>query len=77
MSTNQSTQTYPVDGMTCGHCVGAVSSEISQLPGVSDVKVDLVAGGTSNVTVVSDTPLTDAQVSSALEEAGNYRLARG
>ena len=38
-----STQTFPVTGMTCGHCVSAVTSEVSALPGVTDVQVDLVA----------------------------------
>ena len=54
-----STQTFPVTGMTCGHCVSAVSSEIKEIPGVTDVNVDLVAGGTSTVTVTSDAPVSD------------------
>ena len=31
------TTTFGVDGMTCGHCVSAVTSELSALPGVADV----------------------------------------
>ena len=62
-------------GLTCGHCVGAVTSEISQIPGVSDVNVDLVAGGTSTVRVIADQQLSTEQVSAALDEAGNYQLA--
>ena len=50
-----STQTFPVTGMTCGHCVSAVSSEIREIPGVTDVSVELVAGGTSMVNVTSET----------------------
>ncbi|GAA2027040.1 heavy-metal-associated domain-containing protein [Terrabacter terrae] len=69
------TQTFLVTGLTCGHCVGAVTSEISQIPGVSDVNVDLVAGGTSTVRVTADQQLTTEQVSAALDEAGNYQLA--
>lgn len=72
----QNTQTYLVDGMTCGHCSGAVTDELSALPGVHDVSVDLVAGGTSSVTVVSDAPLAEADVAAALDEAGDYRLAQ-
>lgn len=68
-------QTYAVTGMTCGHCAGAVTSELTALNGVTDVRVDLVAGGTSTVTVTSDHPLDDAQVATALEDAGEYQLA--
>ena len=70
-----STQTFPVTGMTCSHCVGAVTSELKQLAGVTDVSVDLVAGGTSQVTVASETPLGEADVAGALDEAGDYHLA--
>jgi copper chaperone len=61
------TSTYTVSGMTCGHCVNAVTSEISQLPGVDDVQVDL---GSGTVTVTSRAPLDDAAVAAAVEEAG-------
>ena len=64
------TSTYSVDGMTCGHCVQHVTSEISAIPGVRDVTVELVVGGYSPVTVVSDEPLTEAAVSEAVVEAG-------
>lgn len=70
-----STQTFEVTGMTCGHCAQAVSSELQALDGVTDVTVDLNAGGTSRVTVTSATQLDQAQVSEALEEAGDYHLA--
>lgn len=69
------TFTYPVTGMTCGHCASAVTSELHSLPGVGDVQVDLVADGTSTVKVTSETPLSREQVASALEEAGDYQLA--
>ena len=69
------TQTYPVTGMTCGHCEHAVTSELKRLDGVTDVAVALVAGGTSTVTVTSQAPLDESQVAAALDEAGDYRLA--
>ena len=69
------TQTFPVTGMTCGHCVSAVTSELKAIPGVTDVSVDLVAGGSSTVTVASDSPVTEEQVTAALDEAGDYQLA--
>ena len=69
------TQTFPVTGMTCGHCVGAVTSELEQIPGVTGVTVDLVAGGISSVSVASDVPLSEPDVAAALDEAGDYHLA--
>lgn len=64
------TTSYPVDGMTCGHCARAVTRELSALPGVSDVAVDVATG---TATVASERPLDDAAVRAAVEEAG-YRL---
>lgn len=67
-------QSYAVTGLTCGHCVHAVSSEISALAGVTDVEVDLDAGGTSTVRVTTEAPLSDEQIAAALDEAGDYHL---
>jgi copper chaperone CopZ len=67
--------TYQVTGMTCEHCVHAVTGELKNLGGVSDVTVGLVPGGLSAVTVSSEEPLTDRQVAAALDEAGDYQLA--
>lgn len=66
------TTTYTVSGMTCGHCVSSVSSEIGKLSGVRDVKVDLATGA---VTVDSETDLDEAAVVSAIDEAG-YQVVR-
>ncbi len=68
------TTRYTVSGLTCGHCVAAVSSELGALPGVTDVTIDLVPGADSTVAVTSDAPLSDDAVRDALEEAGDYRL---
>lgn len=65
------TSTYTVTGMTCSHCVQAVTSEISTIAGVADVRIDLASGA---VTVTSDAPLTDEAVRAAVDEAG-YELA--
>ena len=67
-------ETFPVVGMTCGHCVQAVISEVLELDGVTDVAVDLVTGGESQVTVTSVAPLDRDVVAEAVDEAG-YRLA--
>lgn len=66
---------YPVTGLTCGHCVSAVRDELGALHGVTSVDVALVPEGVSTVTVVSDADLTDGQVAAALDEAGDYLLA--
>lgn len=68
------TTTFKVTGMTCGHCVNAVTSELSGLGGVTAVTVDLVPDGVSLVTVTSDTPLPAGAVTEALDEAGGYLL---
>jgi len=67
---------YQVTGMTCDHCVRAVSAELTGLGGVSGVSIDLVPDGTSAVTVTSDKPLAERAVAAALDEAGDYRLVR-
>ena len=67
--------TYQVTGMTCEHCTRAVSEELTVLDGVTGVSVSLVPGGTSAVTVSSETPVAAQAVAAALDEAGDYRLA--
>ncbi len=64
------TKTYVVAGMTCGHCVSAVTAEVQAIPGVTDVSVDLESGA---VTVASADVVDDAAVRAAVEEAG-YEL---
>ena len=58
---------YSVTGMTCGHCVQAVQSEVGKVPGVASVVVDLEAG---RVTVQSEGQVDPAVVRAAVEEAG-------
>jgi copper ion binding protein len=64
------TTTYQVSGMTCDHCVQAVSGEVGALRGVEQVEVDL---GTGAVTVTSQEPLDVDAVRAAVDEAG-YQL---
>jgi copper chaperone len=68
------TTSYPVTGMTCEHCVRAVTSELGGLGGVSEVGVELVPDGVSLVTVTSDAPLPELTVAAALDEAGGYLI---
>ena len=63
-----STATYTVTGMTCGHCVASVTEEVGELPGVTDVQVELETG---LVTVTGDA--TPDAVRGAVEQAG-YQL---
>lgn len=70
------TTTYAVTGMSCEHCVNAVTGGLSDLGGVSTVTVDLVPGGNSSVTIASDAPLSRDAVSTALDEAGGYQIER-
>ena len=65
------TATYRINGMTCGHCAGAVTEELKTLAGVHDVSVNVDAG---EATVTSDAPLDQAAVAAAIDEAG-YSLA--
>ncbi|RSS83918.1 heavy-metal-associated domain-containing protein [Streptomyces sp. WAC06614] len=67
----RTTTVYRVTGMTCGHCEGAVTAELSALPGVTSVKA---VAATGEVTVVSDAPLAEDAVRAAVDEAG-YALA--
>jgi copper ion binding protein len=68
------TATFQVTGMTCGHCVTAVTQEVTAgVPGVSQVQVDLASG---QVTVSSDRPVSEDAVKDAVEEAG-YQLVPG
>ena len=68
------TTIYAVTGLTCEHCVRAVSQELGSLGGVRGVTVDLAPGGQSRVTVTRDAPVTGEAVAAALDEAGDYRV---
>ena len=62
------TSTYTVTGMTCDHCVSAVTQELSDITGVTKVSIDLASG---QVTVESDAALDQAAVAAAVDEAGD------
>lgn len=64
---------YTVRGMTCGHCTAAVTEEVTAIPGVADVSIDLVEGGDSTVTITSDSEIDVDKVRGAIAEAG-YEL---
>ena len=62
---------FTVTGMTCQHCVASVTEEVTELPGVTDVDVDLASG---RLHVVGD--VTAEQVQTAVAEAGSYTASR-
>lgn len=64
---------YAVTGMTCDHCVKAVTSELLALPGISGVAVELVNGGASTVRIEATDEVTDDAIRAAVDEAG-YQL---
>jgi copper chaperone CopZ len=65
-----SEHTYTVQGMTCAHCVAAVTEEVGRIPGAEHVEVDLQSGALS----ISGEDIDAAEVRAAVEEAG-YTLA--
>ena len=65
------TSNWTVTGMTCGHCVSAVTEEVSAIDGVDSVEVDLATGA---VVVQASVDLTREQMAAAVDEAG-YVLA--
>ena len=65
-----STTTYTVAGMTCSHCVDAVTEEVAKISGVTDVQVDLTSGA---VTIASASGVDQEAVAAAVDEAG-YEL---
>lgn len=64
---------YTVSGMTCGHCVAAVTEELMKLDEVTDVAITLGEGGPSQVAVTSAASLREGFVRAAVNEAG-YQL---
>ncbi len=57
---------FTVPGMHCGHCTKAVTEEVSAVPGVVAVEVDLETKGVE----VRGESLDDAAIRAAIDEAG-------
>jgi len=57
---------YRVDGMSCEHCVVAVTGEVGHVAGVQSVAVDL----DSKLVRVSGAGIDDSAVVAAIDEAG-------
>lgn len=66
------TTEYQVTGMTCGHCEGAIRTEVSEIDGVTGIEVSAQSG---RLTVTAEQPVDDAAVIAAVDEAG-YQAVR-
>ncbi len=74
MSTISTTKVH-VSGMTCGHCVSAVTEELESLAGVEEIDIDLNAGGVTTVTITSTQELSPSEIGEAVAEAGYLVVA--
>ncbi|MBK5306043.1 MAG: heavy-metal-associated domain-containing protein [Frankiaceae bacterium] len=59
-------RTYSVPEISCGHCVEAITGEVTKLAGVTDVTVDLA----SKTVAVTGAEIDDAAVAAAVDDAG-------
>lgn len=59
--------TVTVTGMTCAHCVAAVTDEVGALPGVTGVAIDLDSGP---VDIDAEAPVDPVALAAAVDEAG-------
>ena len=65
-------KTYTINGMTCEHCVKAITEEVSALDGVDNVTVSLES---SSMTIDSAEEIPFDKVADAVDEAGEYTVA--
>ena len=66
-------KTYTINGMTCEHCVNSITKEVSAIDGVKDVNVSLATG---SMDVSSDAEIDFAKIADAVDEAGDYTVAK-
>jgi len=62
---------YQVTGMTCEHCRRHIIEEVSGVPGVEAVAVDLPTG---TMTLTSARPVPFPAIEAAIHEAGDYQV---
>lgn len=65
--------TYTVTGMTCGNCEAHVTEEVSEIPGVTSVKV---SHQDNSMAIESDREIPFEAVAGAVAEAGEYQVAQ-
>ncbi|MFA9277347.1 MAG: heavy-metal-associated domain-containing protein [Rhodoluna sp.] len=66
------TASFTATGMTCQHCVGSVTKEVSELAHVTSVSIDLPSG---TVTVESDSSIPQDEIIAAIDKAGYPAVA--
>lgn len=66
------TQSYTIQGMTCGHCAASVTREVGGVAGVDGISVNVATG---TLTVTSDGSV-DAEIAAAVDEAGYTFVGR-
>lgn len=65
------TVTYQIPNISCNHCVHTIQTEVSDLPGVQEVKADAAA---RQAVITFETPATEEQIKALLSEI-NYPVA--
>jgi copper chaperone len=71
--TTMTTERFQVPGVSCQHCVNAITREVSTLPGVQRVQVAL---DHKTVTVEHGEQVNTDQIVAAINEAGYDEVAR-
>ena len=64
-------KTFSIPGISCGHCVNAIKTELNELDGVSAVEGDIEG---KRVELEWDTPATEDSIKNKLAEI-NYPAA--
>ncbi|MCL1838208.1 MAG: heavy-metal-associated domain-containing protein [Propionibacteriaceae bacterium] len=57
---------YTISGITCQHCVRAITAEVAAIPGVERVELEV----SGQLTLHSQTPIPPAELEAAIAEAG-------
>jgi len=71
--TNMTTERFQVPGVSCQHCVTAITKEVSALPGVQQVQVAL---DNKTVTVEHGEQVNTDAIVAAINEAGYDKVTR-
>ncbi|WP_108666045.1 heavy-metal-associated domain-containing protein [Euzebya rosea] len=67
MTTQPTTTTVTIDGMTCGHCAATIRDAVSPLAGVTNVDVSVRSRA---MTVRTDGPADLEAITAAVRDAG-------
>lgn len=70
------TITVPVDGLHCNGCVETVTKDVSAIPGVQSVQIDLNTRGVSQVRIDADEDIADEVIDQAIRAHGNFIVTR-